>query len=94
MNAAKEQFRSAELDKQIEDLTSAKQTQVSIALHYICLPLFSFLIAKTNYVFQMQWLKSYQDDLDHLTAEVNNIEDIRDALPKDCFRQLALEPEP
>ncbi|XP_034232146.1 laminin subunit gamma-1 isoform X2 [Thrips palmi] len=69
LNAAKEEFRRAELDKQIEDLTSAKQTQ-------------------------MQWMKSYQDDLDRLTAEVNNIEDIRDALPAGCFRQLALEPEP
>lgn len=42
----------------------------------------------------MQWMKSYQDDIDRLTSEVNNIEDIRDALPAGCFRQLALEPEP
>lgn len=43
---------------------------------------------------QSQWMKSYQEDVDRLTADVDNIQDIRDALPKGCFKQLILEPEP
>ena len=43
---------------------------------------------------QIQWMKSYQEEVDRLAAEVDNIQDIRDALPHDCFKQLALEPEP
>lgn len=46
------------------------------------------------FVLQTQWMKSYQEEVDRLAAEVDNIQDIRDALPNDCFKQLALEPEP
>lgn len=39
-------------------------------------------------------MKSYQEEVDRLAAEVDNIEDIRDALPRGCFKQMTLEPEP
>ncbi|XP_052121293.1 laminin subunit gamma-1 isoform X1 [Frankliniella occidentalis] len=43
---------------------------------------------------QTQWMKSYQEDLERLVAEVDNIGEISEALPSNCFKQLALEPDP
>ncbi|XP_014670570.1 PREDICTED: laminin subunit gamma-1-like [Priapulus caudatus] len=41
---------------------------------------------------QSQWVKDYSADLEQLRRDVDNIEDIRDALPDGCFRTEVLEP--
>lgn len=41
---------------------------------------------------QTQWVKNYEDEVSRLRIEVDNIDDIRKALPIDCFQRVRLEP--
>lgn len=41
---------------------------------------------------QTQWVKNYEDEVNRLRIEVENIDDIRKALPADCFKRVRLEP--
>ncbi|XP_066585793.1 laminin subunit gamma-1 [Prorops nasuta] len=41
---------------------------------------------------QTQWVKNYEDEVARLRNEVDNIDDIRKALPPECFQQVRLEP--
>lgn len=41
---------------------------------------------------QTQWVKNYEDEVSRLRIEVENIDDIRKALPTDCYQRLRLEP--
>lgn len=41
---------------------------------------------------QTQWVKNYDDEVSRLRLEVENIEDIRKALPTDCYKRVRLEP--
>lgn len=40
---------------------------------------------------QTQWVKNYEDEVARLRIEVENIDDIRKALPLDCYKQTRLE---
>lgn len=40
---------------------------------------------------QTQWVKNYEDEVARLRLEVENIEDIRNALPTECFKRTVLE---
>lgn len=41
---------------------------------------------------QTQWVKNYEDEVSRLRLEVENIDDIRKALPSMCYKRLRLEP--
>lgn len=43
---------------------------------------------------QTLWLKNYEDELDALQREVDNVRDIRESLPPDstCWKRIKLEP--
>lgn len=41
---------------------------------------------------QTQWVKNYEDEVSRLRMEVDNIDDIRKALPTGCFKHIRLEP--
>lgn len=41
---------------------------------------------------QTQWVKNYEDEVSRLRIEVENIDDIRKALPTDCYQRVRLEP--
>lgn len=42
---------------------------------------------------QMQaWVASYQDELKILTDDVENIRQINETVPRDCFKKISLEP--
>lgn len=41
---------------------------------------------------QKRWIKSYEDEVAKLAADVANIAKIRESLPDGCFRRLHLEP--
>ncbi|XP_067209558.1 laminin subunit gamma-1 isoform X2 [Linepithema humile] len=41
---------------------------------------------------QTQWVKNYEDEVNRLRIEVENIDDIRKALPTDCYQRVRLEP--
>ena len=41
---------------------------------------------------QTQWVKNYEDEVARLRLEVENIDDIRKALPTECYKHLRLEP--
>ncbi|XP_024947566.1 laminin subunit gamma-1 isoform X2 [Cephus cinctus] len=41
---------------------------------------------------QTQWVKNYEDEVNRLRIEVENIEDIKKALPTDCYKRVRLEP--
>jgi len=41
---------------------------------------------------QAQWVKNYQDEVDRLQTDVQNIEDISNSLPDGCWKRLQLEP--
>ncbi|KAH0945533.1 hypothetical protein HN011_010340 [Eciton burchellii] len=41
---------------------------------------------------QTQWIKNYEDEVSRLRLEVENIDDIRKALPTDCYQRVRLEP--
>ncbi|XP_063244920.1 laminin subunit gamma-1 isoform X2 [Bacillus rossius redtenbacheri] len=41
---------------------------------------------------QAQWMKSYEEELDRLRAEVDNIQAIHDSLPDGCWKRVVLEP--
>ena len=43
---------------------------------------------------QAMWIKSYEDELDALRKEVDNVREIRKTLPPDtkCWKRLRLEP--
>lgn len=41
---------------------------------------------------QSQWVKNYEDEVIRLRSEVENIDDIRKALPTDCYQRVRLEP--
>ncbi|PSN35327.1 Laminin subunit gamma-1, partial [Blattella germanica] len=43
-------------------------------------------------IVQQQWVKSYQDEIDRLQADVQNMEDISEALPEGCWKRVQLEP--
>ncbi|GFG33810.1 hypothetical protein Cfor_03510 [Coptotermes formosanus] len=41
---------------------------------------------------QAQWVKNYQDEVERLQADVQNIEDISNSLPDGCWKRVQLEP--
>ncbi|XP_034942261.1 laminin subunit gamma-1 [Chelonus insularis] len=41
---------------------------------------------------QTQWVKNYEDEVSRLRIEVENIDEIRKALPTNCYKRLRLEP--
>lgn len=41
---------------------------------------------------QTQWVKNYEDEVSRLRIEVENIDDIRKALPTNCYKRVRLEP--
>lgn len=41
---------------------------------------------------QTQWVKNYEDEVNRLRIEVENIDDIRKALPNNCYQRFRLEP--
>ncbi|XP_012279283.1 laminin subunit gamma-1 [Orussus abietinus] len=41
---------------------------------------------------QSQWIKNYENEVSRLRIEVENIDDIRKALPTDCYKRVRLEP--
>lgn len=41
---------------------------------------------------QTQWVKNYEDEVNRLKSEVENIDDIKKALPTDCYKRVRLEP--
>lgn len=41
---------------------------------------------------QTQWVKNYEDEVNRLKLEVENIDDIKKALPTDCYKRVRLEP--
>ncbi|XP_031846744.1 laminin subunit gamma-1 isoform X2 [Nomia melanderi] len=41
---------------------------------------------------QTQWVKNYEDEVNRLRMEVENISDIRKVLPVDCYKRVQLEP--
>ncbi|KAH0534833.1 laminin subunit gamma-1 [Cotesia glomerata] len=41
---------------------------------------------------QTQWVKNYEDEVNRLRIEVENIDDIRKALPTSCYKRVRLEP--
>ncbi|KAK0177645.1 hypothetical protein PV328_001679 [Microctonus aethiopoides] len=41
---------------------------------------------------QTQWVKNYEDEVNRLRIEVENIDEIRKALPIDCKKRVRLEP--
>lgn len=41
---------------------------------------------------QTQWVKNYEDEVNRLKLEVENIDDIKKALPTDCHKRVRLEP--
>ncbi|XP_069688400.1 laminin subunit gamma-1 [Periplaneta americana] len=41
---------------------------------------------------QAVWVKNYQDEVDRLQADVQNIEDISNSLPDGCWKRVQLEP--
>lgn len=41
---------------------------------------------------QTQWVKNYEDEVARLKIEVQNIEEIKNSLPNECFKRLQLEP--
>lgn len=41
---------------------------------------------------QKGWIKDYQDEVNKLIRDVNNIAKIRESLPNGCFRRSRLEP--
>lgn len=43
---------------------------------------------------QSQWMRDYEEELEKLRHDVANVRSIRDALPKQCYRRIQLEPEP
>jgi coxsackievirus/adenovirus receptor len=47
-----------------------------------------------NWLFnqQAQWVKNYQDEVERLQADVQNIEDISNSLPDGCWKRVQLEP--
>ncbi|KAJ9596346.1 hypothetical protein L9F63_012621, partial [Diploptera punctata] len=43
-------------------------------------------------IVQQQWMKNYQDEIERLQADVQNIEAISASLPDGCWRKVQLEP--
>lgn len=41
---------------------------------------------------QTQWVKNYEDEVSRLRLEVENINEIKNALPRECFKKIVLEP--
>ena len=41
---------------------------------------------------QTQWVKNYDDEVNRLKLEVENIDDIKKALPTECYKRVRLEP--
>lgn len=41
---------------------------------------------------QAQWVKNYQDEVERLQVDVQNIEDISNSLPDGCWKRVQLEP--
>jgi len=43
---------------------------------------------------QTLWIKNYEDELESLRKEVENVQEIRNALPSDskCWKRIRLEP--
>lgn len=41
---------------------------------------------------QTQWVKNYEDEVNRLKSEVENIDEIKKALPTDCYKRVRLEP--
>jgi coxsackievirus/adenovirus receptor len=52
------------------------------------------LIKRFQFVvnWQAQWVKDYQDEVDRLQTDVQNIEDISNSLPDGCWKRVQLEP--
>jgi len=43
-------------------------------------------------IIQNQWVKDYEEALARLQSEVDNVEEIKEALPDGCWKRLKLEP--
>lgn len=41
---------------------------------------------------QIQWVKNYEDEVERLKIEVENIDAIKSALPNECHKRVRLEP--
>lgn len=41
---------------------------------------------------QTQWIKNFENEINRLRIEVENIDDIRKVLPVDCYQRVRLEP--
>ena len=41
---------------------------------------------------QTQWVKNYEDEVNRLRLEVENIDEIKKALPTECYKRVRLEP--